>query len=67
VIAALRQALDELDIGNHHFISEHRARLAERLRRCVPATSSELSLAWAGARRWIQPSSWRAGTPAGPK
>jgi putrescine aminotransferase len=31
IIAALRRALDELDIGNHHFISEHRALLAERL------------------------------------
>ena len=36
VIAALRQALDELDIGNHHFISEHRARLAERLTALCP-------------------------------
>ena len=36
VIAALRQALDELDIGNHHFISEHRARLAERLAALCP-------------------------------
>jgi putrescine aminotransferase len=31
VVAALKQALEELDIGNHHLISEHRARLAERL------------------------------------
>jgi acetylornithine/succinyldiaminopimelate/putrescine aminotransferase len=31
VISALRQALDELDIGNHHLISEQRALLAERL------------------------------------
>ncbi|MBM3133702.1 MAG: aspartate aminotransferase family protein [Chloroflexi bacterium] len=31
IIAALKRALDELDIGNHHFISEHRALLAERL------------------------------------
>jgi len=36
VIAALRQALDELDIGNHHFVSEHRARLAERLTALCP-------------------------------
>jgi putrescine aminotransferase len=36
VIAALRRALDELDIGNHHFISEHRARLAERLAALCP-------------------------------
>ncbi len=31
VLAALREALEELDIGNHHLVSEHRARLAERL------------------------------------
>lgn len=31
VVAALKQAMEELDIGNHHLISEHRARLAERL------------------------------------
>ncbi len=36
VIAALKRALDELDIGNHHFISEHRARLAERLAALCP-------------------------------
>jgi putrescine aminotransferase len=31
VIAALQRALQELDIGNHHFISEARAMLAQRL------------------------------------
>jgi putrescine aminotransferase len=31
IVAALRRSLEELDIGNHHLISEHRARLAERL------------------------------------
>ena len=31
IVAALKRAADELDIGNHHFISEHRALLAERL------------------------------------
>lgn len=31
VIAALQRALEELDIGNHHLISEARALLAERL------------------------------------
>ncbi len=36
VIAALKLALDELDIGNHHFISEHRALLAERLTALCP-------------------------------
>lgn len=36
VIAALKHALDELDIGNHHFVSEHRALLAERLTALCP-------------------------------
>ena len=36
IIAALRQALDELDIGNHHLISEARAILAERLAAISP-------------------------------
>ncbi len=36
VVAALRAALEELDIGNHHFISEHRALLAERLTALCP-------------------------------
>lgn len=36
VIAALQRALDELDIGNHHFVSEHRALLAERLTALCP-------------------------------
>ena len=31
VVEALRQALDELDIGNHHLVSGWRAKLAERL------------------------------------
>ena len=31
VIAAVREALDDLDIGNHHLVSGWRARLAERL------------------------------------
>lgn len=37
VVAALQRALQELDIGNHHFISEHRALLAERLTALCPA------------------------------
>ncbi len=31
VVGALREALDHLDVGNHHLISGRRARLAERL------------------------------------
>ncbi len=36
VIAALKRALEELDIGNHHFISEARALLAQRLAAISP-------------------------------
>jgi len=36
IIHALIEALDELDIGNHHLISEQRARLAERLATLMP-------------------------------
>jgi len=36
IVAALRRALDELDIGNHHFMSEARALLAERLTALCP-------------------------------
>lgn len=36
VVAALQKALEELDIGNHHLISEPRARLAERLAALSP-------------------------------
>jgi len=36
VVAALKRALEELDIGNHHLISEHRALLAQRLARLSP-------------------------------
>jgi len=36
VIAALQRALAELDIGNHHFVSEHRTLLAERLTALCP-------------------------------
>jgi acetylornithine/succinyldiaminopimelate/putrescine aminotransferase len=36
VIAALKRALEELDIGNHHLVSEARAELAERLAALSP-------------------------------
>jgi acetylornithine/succinyldiaminopimelate/putrescine aminotransferase len=36
LVAALREALDRLDVGNHHFASEPRARLAEALARTMP-------------------------------
>ncbi len=36
IIQALRDSLDELDIGNHHLISEQRALLAEKLAGLMP-------------------------------
>ena len=36
IIAALQAALSELDIGNHHLVSEARARLGERLAAISP-------------------------------
>jgi putrescine aminotransferase len=36
VIDTLRRALDELDIGNHHLLSEQRASLASRLSELAP-------------------------------
>ena len=36
IIGALRESLEELDIGNHHLISEQRALLAERLAQLTP-------------------------------
>lgn len=36
VVETLKAALEELDIGNHHLISEHRASLAERLAELMP-------------------------------
>jgi acetylornithine/succinyldiaminopimelate/putrescine aminotransferase len=36
IVASLQRALDELDIGNHHLISEHRALLAQKLSDLAP-------------------------------
>jgi len=36
VVAALHEAADRFDVGNHHFASEPRARLAEALARIAP-------------------------------
>lgn len=36
IVTALEKALRELDIGNHHLVSEHRALLAERLAELSP-------------------------------
>lgn len=36
IVAALREAVDFYDVGNHHFVSEPRARLAETLARLTP-------------------------------
>jgi putrescine aminotransferase len=40
VIKALQESLKELDIGNHHLISEQRAALAEKLARLMPGDIS---------------------------
>ena len=36
IVAALKRAVEELDVGNHHFVSEQRAELAERLAQLSP-------------------------------
>lgn len=36
VLAALQEALERLDVGNHHFPSEARAELAEKIARLAP-------------------------------
>ena len=36
IVQALRESLDELDIGNHHLISEQRGLLAEKLSSLMP-------------------------------
>jgi putrescine aminotransferase len=43
VIGTLKRALDELDIGNHHLLSEQRATLARRLAELAPGLSSGAS------------------------
>lgn len=48
VVAALRQALDELDIGNSHLISEHRALLGERLAALAPGDLNRVIFAVGG-------------------
>ena len=40
IIKALQDSLKELDIGNHHLISEQRARLAEKLAELMPGDIS---------------------------
>ncbi|AAB89433.1 MULTISPECIES: aspartate aminotransferase family protein [Archaeoglobus] len=40
IVKTLVEALDELDIGNHHLISEQRARLAEKLAELMPGDIS---------------------------
>ncbi len=40
IVQTLKESLDELDIGNHHLISEQRAELAERLAELTPGDLS---------------------------
>ena len=49
IIATLRSALDDYDIGNHHFASEPRARLAKTLCRLVPGAMQYCVLTTSGA------------------
>jgi acetylornithine/succinyldiaminopimelate/putrescine aminotransferase len=48
VIDALKESLDELDIGNHHLISEQRAILAERLAELSPEGKLEYTVFGSG-------------------
>jgi len=48
VIAALQRGLAELDIGNHHLMSEHRALLAERLTALCPGDLKRVMFGVAG-------------------
>ncbi len=36
IVARLKEVVEEIDIGNHHLISEHRALLAEKLAKLMP-------------------------------
>ena len=55
VVAAVRAALDHLDVGNHHLISGWRAELARRL----AATDGPRCPAWCSASVVASPSTWR--------
>ena len=37
IVRRLREAVEEVDVGNHHLISEHRAVLAEKLTDTMPS------------------------------
>lgn len=48
IIATLTRALAEVDIGNHHFVSEYRARVAEKMARLVPGALQHTIFAVSG-------------------
>ena len=48
VVAVLREALEELDIGNHHLVSEQRALLAEELARLMPGDLNRVTYSVGG-------------------
>ncbi len=48
LVSALKQALDSLDIGNHHLISTYRAQLAQRLTASIPGDIDHLVFASSG-------------------
>ncbi len=49
VAAAVRTAIDQLDVGNHHFVSGWRAKLGERLLRSVDGSMTKVLLTTSGA------------------
>ncbi|MEB3780860.1 MAG: aspartate aminotransferase family protein [Desulfurococcales archaeon] len=48
VVEVLREALDELDIGNHHLVSEQRALLAEELSGLMPGDLNRVTYSVGG-------------------
>lgn len=67
VIHALQNALETLDIGNHHLVSEARAGLGERLAEVSPGDLNRVVFESPAGRQSILPSSWPAPTPIDPK
>jgi acetylornithine/succinyldiaminopimelate/putrescine aminotransferase len=59
IISALQNALEELDIGNHHLVSEARATLAERLAEMSPGDLNRVVFGASGGKPLI----WRSNSP----
>ncbi len=65
VLAAVRTALEHVDIGNHHFVSELRTRLAERLAATTGGAASTRARARASACSTVLAMKTPAVRPAG--